>query len=109
MPLSENQADWEITPDGLYVATRQFLLRRGYCCANRCRNCPYINWREQPDWQHAPHEAPRRISVSPRVLSGVQSQLARHERALRQAKESEQAYHLDMVEHYRLLLKRWNA
>lgn len=32
---SETQADWEITPDGLYIATRHFLLRRGYCCANR--------------------------------------------------------------------------
>ena len=23
------------------VATREFLLRRGYCCQCGCRNCPY--------------------------------------------------------------------
>jgi len=21
--------------------SREFLLERGYCCGNRCRNCPY--------------------------------------------------------------------
>jgi len=26
---------------GLYVFTAAFLSRRGYCCANRCRHCPY--------------------------------------------------------------------
>ena len=34
--------DWEIDSNGLYVATRSFLVRRGFCCANQCRNCPYI-------------------------------------------------------------------
>lgn len=29
--------------DGLMVLTRRFLLERGYCCENRCRNCPYGN------------------------------------------------------------------
>lgn len=23
------------------VFTRDFLLKRGYCCNSRCRNCPY--------------------------------------------------------------------
>jgi hypothetical protein len=27
--------------DGLMVLTRHFLLERGYCCENGCRNCPY--------------------------------------------------------------------
>ncbi len=27
--------------DGLFVFTREFLLRRGYCCESGCRNCPY--------------------------------------------------------------------
>lgn len=22
--------------------TARFLARRGYCCANGCRNCPYV-------------------------------------------------------------------
>ncbi len=27
--------------DGLMVLTERFLLRRGYCCENSCRHCPY--------------------------------------------------------------------
>lgn len=26
---------------GFYVFTARFLLRRGYCCDNGCRHCPY--------------------------------------------------------------------
>ncbi len=33
--------DFELNDDGLMVATREFLLRRGYCCGSGCRNCPY--------------------------------------------------------------------
>lgn len=27
--------------DGLYVWTEDYLRRRGYCCRNGCRHCPY--------------------------------------------------------------------
>jgi hypothetical protein len=27
--------------NGFMVLTAHFLLKRGYCCANECRNCPY--------------------------------------------------------------------
>ncbi|MDQ2752176.1 MAG: DUF5522 domain-containing protein [Bacteroidota bacterium] len=27
--------------DGLVVFTADYLLQRGYCCGNGCRNCPY--------------------------------------------------------------------
>ena len=26
---------------GMFVFTREFLLRRGYCCESGCRHCPY--------------------------------------------------------------------
>jgi hypothetical protein len=26
---------------GLMVLTARFLLKRGYCCENGCRHCPY--------------------------------------------------------------------
>jgi Family of unknown function (DUF5522) len=26
---------------GLLVMTADYLRRRGYCCGNGCRNCPY--------------------------------------------------------------------
>jgi len=28
--------------DGLMILTAQFLRKRGYCCDNNCRNCPYM-------------------------------------------------------------------
>jgi hypothetical protein len=27
--------------DGLVVFTADYLLNRGYCCGNGCKNCPY--------------------------------------------------------------------
>ncbi|MEP6900666.1 MAG: DUF5522 domain-containing protein [Actinomycetota bacterium] len=27
--------------NGLMVLTAHFLKKRGYCCGNNCRNCPY--------------------------------------------------------------------
>ena len=27
--------------DGLMVLTGRYLLRRGYCCEQGCRHCPY--------------------------------------------------------------------
>lgn len=27
--------------NGLMVLTASFLLKRGYCCNNGCRHCPY--------------------------------------------------------------------
>ncbi len=27
--------------NGYRVLTERFLVRRGYCCANGCRHCPY--------------------------------------------------------------------
>lgn len=36
--------DFYTDPDtGLLVMTRLYLQRRGYCCGNVCRHCPYGN------------------------------------------------------------------
>ncbi len=29
------------TPEGYVVFTEKYLLKRGYCCQNGCRHCPY--------------------------------------------------------------------
>ncbi len=48
--LSVDEAREEVLPradeyyfneDGLMVLKAKFLLRRGYCCENGCRHCPY--------------------------------------------------------------------
>lgn len=38
-PLVEGE-DFYIE-DGLYVFTDKYLLKRGFCCKNGCRHCPY--------------------------------------------------------------------
>lgn len=29
--------------DGKFVLTGKYLLKRGFCCKNGCRHCPYIS------------------------------------------------------------------
>lgn len=33
--------DYYIDQNGLYVFTESYLRRRGFCCKNGCRHCPY--------------------------------------------------------------------
>ncbi|WP_083860466.1 DUF5522 domain-containing protein [Pseudobdellovibrio exovorus] len=35
------EKDYYIDTNGLYVFTADYLKRRGYCCDNGCRHCPY--------------------------------------------------------------------
>ncbi len=104
----ENQ-DWEINDDGLFVATRGYLTRRGYCCANRCQNCPYINWRISHSWQPIKPEDIRRTRVSIKAIAGARTMLQYHEEELTHCRKLERARHQEMIEHYRLLLERWGA
>lgn len=36
--------DYYFNEEGLMVFTRKYLLKRGYCCKNKCKNCPYQSW-----------------------------------------------------------------
>jgi hypothetical protein len=36
----EQEADYYIE-NGFYVFTRSYHLKRGHCCKNGCRHCPY--------------------------------------------------------------------
>ena len=103
----EQNDDWEIDANGLWVATRSFLIRRGYCCANQCRNCPYINWRNNPTWQPGPDDAVQFAEVSPKVIQGIQQQLIYHKLQLHEDNEVRKEWHQAMLEHYELLLARW--
>ena len=38
-PLEEG--DYYVDESGLMVLTAQYLLKRGFCCENGCRHCPY--------------------------------------------------------------------
>jgi len=39
--------DYLIDSSGQLVFTARFLLSRGECCGNKCRNCPF-NWVNVP-------------------------------------------------------------
>lgn len=34
--------------NGLIIFTEEYLLQRGYCCGNGCKNCPY-NYKSVPE------------------------------------------------------------
>ncbi len=33
--------DYYPSPDGYIVFTEKYHLKRGYCCKNSCKHCPY--------------------------------------------------------------------
>jgi hypothetical protein len=33
--------DFTMNKDGYRVMTEFYLVKRGYCCSNGCKNCPY--------------------------------------------------------------------
>ena len=39
--MSEHKADHYINQDGNFVFTAAYHLRRGYCCKNECKHCPW--------------------------------------------------------------------
>jgi hypothetical protein len=41
MSLDIQPGDFYVDPDGRFVFTSHYLLRRGWCCENGCRHCPY--------------------------------------------------------------------
>ncbi len=104
-----NEDDWEVNEDGLYIATRCFLVRRGYCCANKCRNCPYINWRAQSSWQPVAPEHVKQTRVSPKAIAGAQAMLDYHEQQLQHSPTYKRARHQAQVDHYTWLLERWGG
>ncbi len=45
--MLEQGVDYEINNDGNVVFTRQYHLKRGYCCKNKCLNCPWTDWKKE--------------------------------------------------------------
>ncbi|HXC03225.1 MAG TPA: DUF5522 domain-containing protein [Bacteroidia bacterium] len=40
-PLKPEPDEFYYSPEGYLVFTEKYHLRRGYCCQNGCRHCPY--------------------------------------------------------------------
>src|SRR5260370_33146181 len=100
-----NPDDWIIDANGFYIASRAFLMRRGYCCANQCRNCPYINWRNTPTWEPLPAAAVLVAGVSPKAREGAPLPLPGHARAPQQGDQAAEPPQPAMTPHYRLPLE----
>lgn len=39
--------EYYYSPEGYIVFTEKYLLKRGYCCQNGCKHCPY-GFRKKP-------------------------------------------------------------
>ncbi len=39
--LQLDPEDFYYSEEGYLVFTEKYLLKRGYCCQNGCRHCPY--------------------------------------------------------------------
>ena len=37
----KEEGDFYINKDGYKVFTEKYLRKRGYCCQNGCKHCPY--------------------------------------------------------------------
>ena len=35
------KGDFYYSEEGYIIFTEQYLLKRGYCCKNGCKHCPY--------------------------------------------------------------------
>ncbi|RYD54785.1 MAG: hypothetical protein EOP56_18210 [Sphingobacteriales bacterium] len=48
MEQKSQEPDYYFLPDGRLVFTASYHLKRGHCCGNGCRHCPYdfVNVRE---------------------------------------------------------------
>jgi hypothetical protein len=51
--------DYYFNEDGLMVFTAKYHLKRGYCCQNGCRHCPY-GFRKKQEGEQAPDAEKRR-------------------------------------------------
>jgi|CryBogDrversion2_5_1035270.scaffolds.fasta_scaffold49422_2 hypothetical protein len=59
----EQQTNKDYTiENGLLVFTAAYLQKRGYCCGNACRNCPY-------EYQQVP-EPKRSILLAQKLQNG---------------------------------------
>jgi hypothetical protein len=39
--MLKEKIDYYINEDGNFVFTREYHLKRGYCCKNKCLHCPW--------------------------------------------------------------------
>jgi hypothetical protein len=39
--------DYYLSADGYIIFTEAYHLKRGYCCNNNCRHCPWKNKKEE--------------------------------------------------------------
>lgn len=45
----EEFADYYFNEAGLMVFTEAYHLKRGYCCKNKCKHCPWKYGRDEND------------------------------------------------------------
>ena len=50
MKHKDNNEDYYFDENGLLVMTEAYHRKRGFCCGNKCRHCPY-NYENVPKYR----------------------------------------------------------
>ena len=57
-PPPVEEGDFYLNEDGYMVFTRQYHLKRGFCCKNGCLHCPWGYRKEKGKREEKPQDAP---------------------------------------------------
>lgn len=57
--MTDSKKDFYINEDGNTVFTKEFHLRRGYCCESGCLHCPFGFNEKSDESSDIPHELRR--------------------------------------------------
>ena len=103
------ERDREILRSNVIDSERASLFRPGYCCGERCQDCPYFNWTNQMPWYPPPEEAIKSHAVPTLTLSVLRGRRALALLFLRKGTPEEVEYYQILLHYYSMLAERWLA
>lgn len=59
----QTNEDYYFNEEGLLVFTEAYHIKRGYCCGNKCRHCPY-------EYENVPESRLNKTTVNQAKNSG---------------------------------------
>jgi len=74
VPLKEG--DFYMSPEGYRIFTKQYLLKRGYCCQSNCIHCPYGYNKGRPNYPTTSQlQKPMNTNFKEMVAEGIPNEL----------------------------------
>jgi urocanate hydratase len=70
------EGDFYMSPEGYRIFTKQYLLKRGYCCQSNCIHCPYGYNKGRPNYPTTSQlQKPMNKSFKEMVAEGIPNKL----------------------------------